>query len=239
MSNNFADRLCEAVTKKGSCAVAGIDPRPDMLPSAITSKHSTPEAAFLAFGKVVIDAVEPYVCAVKVQVAFYEALGLKGLGAYAKTLAYARKKGLIVIGDVKRGDIGSTVSSYAAGHLTPGSDFEADAVTVNSYFGYDGIEPFLDLCSKEGKGIFILLRTSNPSAKQVQDVGQQGLCLWERLAVLISQWGSDLVGESGFSSVGAVVGATYPEEALKARELAPSAILLIPGYGAQGGKASS
>ncbi len=241
MAENFADKLCGAVAGKNTRAVVGIDPRVEMLPSALRSKCKTASStgsAFLSFGKAIIDASEPYVCAVKVQSAFYEALGLDGLKSYAKILQYARDKGLIVIGDVKRGDIGSTVRAYAAGHLTPGSDFEADAVTVNPYLGYDGIEPFLEMCPEHGKGIFVLLRTSNPTAKQIQDVGSNDSPVWQRLAVLISEWGKPLIGKHGYSSVGAVVGATYPQEAVRVRELAPSTILLMPGYGAQGGRAA-
>lgn len=234
--------MCGIIAEKNTRAVAGIDPRVDMLPSVLRSRCRSPQStgrAFLFLGKAVIDAVEPHVCAVKVQSAFYEALGLEGLKAYARTLEYAREKHLIVIGDVKRGDIGSTVRAYAAGHLTPGSDFEADAVTVNPYLGYDGIEPFLEICAGGDKGIFVLLRTSNPTAEQVQDVGSSDSPVWERLAVLISEWGRNLTGEHGYSSVGAVVGATYPRDAMRVRQLAPSTILLMPGYGAQGGRGAA
>jgi orotidine-5'-phosphate decarboxylase len=236
----FADRLCRAVTDKNTRAVAGIDPRPEMLPSSIRSRYKSSGSegrAVLSFTKRLIDAVEPYVCAVKPQNAFFEALGVEGVKAYKETLKHARKKGLIVIGDVKRGDIGSTAAAYAQAHLTPGSDFEADAVTVNAYLGHDGIAPFLDKCAAHGKGLFVLLRTSNPSAKQLQDIGGEGATVWERLAALVSEWGKDILGANGYSSVGAVAGATYPEEAVRLRELAPSLILLMPGYGAQGGKA--
>jgi orotidine-5'-phosphate decarboxylase len=242
MPENFADKLCDAVLEKDTRAIVGIDPRVELLPSDLQSKCKTPSstgAAFLSFGKSIIDAAGPHVCAIKIQSAFYEALGLEGVKNYAETLAYAREKDIITIGDVKRGDIGSTVRAYAAGHLTPGSDFEADAVTVNPYLGYDGIEPFIEICAEHGKGIFILLRTSNPTAKQIQDVGDNDSPVWERLTVLISEWGKALTGSRGYSSVGAVVGATYPQEAVRARELAPHTILLMPGYGAQGGKASA
>lgn len=238
MAGNFADRLCAVIANKNTRAVAGIDPRADLLPQEMKPANNSPEAAgeaFVSFAKDIIDAVEPYVCAVKVQIAFYEVLGIEGLRAYAETLRYAREKGLLTIGDIKRGDIGSTAAAYAAAHLTPGSEFEADAVTVNPYFGYDGLEPFIEKCAEHGKGIFILLRTSNPTAWQVQNAG--GVPVWEKLAGLISEWGRDLTGTCGYSSVGAVVGATYSEDALRARELAPSTILLMPGYGAQGGGA--
>lgn len=239
MAENFADRLCTTIVEENTRAVVGIDPRADLLPSDMKRADDSPEAvgkAFVSFAREVIDAVEPYVCAVKVQIAFYEALGVEGLKAYAETLRCAREKGLITIGDIKRGDIGSTAAAYAAGHLTPGSEFEADAVTVNPYFGHDGLEPFIEKCFEHGKGIFVLLRTSNPTAGQIQDAGGEPP-VWEKLAVLISEWGQGLTGTHGYSSVGAVMGATYPRDALRARELAPSTILLMPGYGTQGGSA--
>jgi orotidine-5'-phosphate decarboxylase len=240
MPEMFADRLAKAVKKKNSRAVAGIDPRPDLLPSKVASRYKAGSEgkAMLAFAKGLIDAVEPYVCAVKPQNAFFEALGVNGVKAYKEAVQYARKNGLLVIGDVKRGDIGTTAAAYAEAHLTPGADFEVDAVTVNAYLGHDGIAPFLDSCAAHGKGLFVLLRTSNPSAKQLQDIGDEGSTVWERLAALVSEWGKGLIGKCGYSSVGAVAGATYPEEAARLRELAPEMVLLMPGYGAQGGKAA-
>ncbi len=240
MPEMFADRLSKAVKDKDTRAIAGIDPRPDLLPARLASRYKpgSEGKAMAAFAKGIVDAVEPYVCAVKPQNAFFEALGVEGIKAYRETVQYARKKGLLVIGDVKRGDIGTTAAAYAQAHLTPGADFEADAITVNAYLGHDGIVPFLDTCAAHGKGLFVLLRTSNPSAKQLQDIGGEGSTVWERLAAMVSEWGKGLIGRCGYSSIGAVAGATYPEEAIRLRELAPEMVLLMPGYGAQGGKAA-
>ena len=191
-----------------------------------------------------VDAIHDIVPAVKPQIAFYECYGHHGLEAYERTVAYAHKKGLLVIGDVKRSDIGSTAEAYAEGHLglvdvfgTPISTIDTDAVTVNPYLGSDGIHPFAKVCRDQGKGIFVLVRTSNESADEIQGQAVGDELLDEVVANLVEGWGRDLIGESGFSSIGAVVGATYPEEARELRQRMPNQIFLVPGYGAQGGGA--
>jgi len=189
--------------------------------------------------------VAPIVPAVKIQIAFYEMLGWQGIKAYQETVAHAREKGLIVIGDVKRGDIGSTCEAYAAGHLgrvtIAGQEIDVwheDAITVNAYLGSDGIVPFRDRAKKFGKGFFVLLKTSNPSGIELQDLLSDGEPVHLHLARLVRAWGEDLAGQSGYSAVGAVVGATYPETLARLRKLMPETPFLVPGYGAQGAKAS-
>lgn len=250
--NHFGDQLSYRIKELQNPSVVGLDPRLKDIPSylkdeAINQFGKTPEAvaaAILMFNRGLIDAIFDIVPAVKPQIAFYEQYGHAGLKAYEDTTAYAKKKGMMVIGDVKRGDIGSTAEAYADGHLgmvdvfdTPTPMINADAVTVNPYLGTDSIAPFTKVCKEQGKGIFALVRTSNKSADEIQGqpVGDQ--MMDELVAGLVEGWGRDLIGESGYSSVGAVVGATYPEDAHKLRLLMPNQIILVPGYGAQGGTA--
>jgi len=250
---NFADELMGAIERKNSVLCVGLDPRIELIPDDVREaafrQYSNPaEAAshaFLLFGRSVLDAVAPIVPAVKIQIAFYEMLGWQGIKAYQETVAHAREKGLIVIGDVKRGDIGSTCEAYAAGHLgrvtIAGEEIDVwheDAITVNAYLGSDGIIPFRDRAKKFGKGFFVLLKTSNPSGIELQDLLCDGEPVHLHLAKLVRAWGEDLVGESGYNAVGAVVGATYPETLARLRKLMPETPLLVPGYGAQGAKAS-
>ena len=251
---NFADRLNKAIEEKGSCICVGLDPRLDQIPSCIvdpiTKEYGyTPEAAskaILEFNKGIIDAVHDLVPIVKPQIAFYEQFGFYGYLAFEETCRYAKSKGLLVLADIKRSDIGSTAKAYANYFLgevdlfgAPQKFIDIDAVTLNPYMGYDSIKPFTDLCKKHGKGAFILVKTSNPSGSDIQDRGVEGdNKVFEMVAQLVESWGADEIGESGYSSVGAVVGATYPKEAEKLRELMPEAIFLVPGYGAQGGGAS-
>ena len=199
--------------------------------------------AFWQFNRLIIDATFELIPAVKPQIAMYEQYGLPGLEAYKKTVDLCKERGLVVIGDVKRGDIGSTSESYAIGHLgkvkvgnTEIVPFDTDYVTVNPYLGTDGVKPFVDVCAKEGKGIFVLCKTSNPSSGEFQDREIDGKPLYYHVAKKIEEWGADVVGTHGYSAVGAVVGATYPEQGKAIREYIPKAYILVPGYGAQGGK---
>ena len=247
---NFADRLIAAIEKKGGPACVGIDPRVALIPDEITrhtrqrTEASARVASVLAFSREIIDIVAPLVAVVKPQVAFFESLGAAGMMAYAETVRAARSKGLLVIGDVKRGDIGSTAEAYAASHLREAPDaaevgsLAADAVTVNPYLGSDGVMPFIEAAKDEGKGVFVLVKTSNPSSAEFQDLKvADGAELFVKVAEKVNEWGKDLLGARGYSCVGAVVGATYPEQAARLRALMPHAYFLVPGYGAQGGSA--
>ncbi|MFW6038347.1 MAG: orotidine-5'-phosphate decarboxylase [Candidatus Saliniplasma sp.] len=251
---NLADRLLNAIDDKKNPSVVGLDPRIDRIPDHIKEeagdRAETPFEAvrysFEEFNKSIIDEIKDIVPAVKPQVAFYEQYGSHGIKAFEETIDYAKDKGLIVISDVKRNDIGSTAEAYAAAHLGGVErinkefthSFDSDMVTVNAYLGSDGVKPFLDVCEEYGKGIFILVKTSNPSSGELQDKEIMGEGkVYESMAELVRKWGDDLVGDRGYSSVGAVVGATYPEEAEKLREMMKRAIFLVPGYGAQGGTA--
>jgi len=250
MPENFADRLVAAIRSRRSCAVVGIDPRLDQLPEALLAthphaKHDLSEAAecYREFGLRIVERIALLVPAVKPQIAFFERLGPAGIRAYAAVVARARELGLLVIADVKRNDIGTTAQAYAEAYLGPlGTDdlpagIEVDAVTVNAYLGSDGILPFVEAAAAHGKGVFILVRTSNPSAGEFQDLEQDGTKVYETVAEKVNEWGRSLIGESGYSSIGAVVGATYPAEAAELRRRMPGAYFLVPGYGAQGGSA--
>ena len=246
------DYLIEETAKKKAPVVVGLDPQlsfvPDhLLKKAYQEQGETLEAAASAvrqFNFGIIDAVADLVPAVKPQVAFYELLGIPGLICYRETVAYAKKKGLVVIGDVKRGDIGSTSGAYAVAHLgkTPVGEqkiqaFGEDFVTVNPYLGTDGVRPFVEVCKEENKGIFVLVKTSNPSSGEFQDRSVEGRPLYERVAEKVEEWGSGAPGKGQYNRVGAVIGATWPEAGKALRELLPHTFLLIPGYGAQGGTA--
>ena len=249
---NFADRLFEAIEKKQNPSVVGLDPRIAQIPDSIKEERlakygDTPQAvaaSFLAFNKGIIDAVKDIVPAVKPQMAFYEKYGPYGVEAFQLTAEYAKKNGLIVIEDAKRNDIGSTAVAYAEGHLGEVDTikgkarvFDVDAITVNSYLGTDGVKPFIEQ-AKNGKGAFLLVKTSNPSSGELQDRRlKEGATVYETMAKLVDEWGKDVVGSRGYSAIGAVVGATYPREALRLRLLMPRSPFLVPGYGAQGGGA--
>lgn len=239
---HFADRLAEAVERKRSQLVVGLDPVARHLPDELRreAERGRVEAAsvFARFCCSIVDAVAPYAVAVKPQSAFFEALGAEGVRAFEDVCAYARAADLLVIADAKRGDIGSTARAYAAAFVEPRGDAPplADAVTLNPYLGGDSIEPFLAACRQAGAGIFCLVKTSNPGGADVQDATlADGRRLWELVAGLVNEWGADLVGDRGLSAVGAVVGATFPREVAQARSLLPQAVLLLPGIGAQGG----
>jgi orotidine-5'-phosphate decarboxylase len=236
------------IEKMANPTVVGLDPTYEMIPRSIREEmlekygKTTKAAAkmFLSFNQEIIDHVCDLVPAVKPQIAMYEQYGIEGLQAYMETITYARKKGLIVIGDVKRGDIASTAAAYAA-HLNgveiEGNRFDIwneDAVTLNPYMGFDGIEPFIEPCNKYDKGIFVLVKTSNPSGMEIQDLIADGKPVYEHTAVLVSKWGELAMGDNGYSRVAAVVGATYKEQGQDLRKKMPHTFFLIPGYGAQG-----
>jgi orotidine-5'-phosphate decarboxylase len=240
-TTHFADRLADAIERKRSQLVVGLDPRPDLLPVELKGEahHGRAQAADACarFCRGLVDAVAPYVVAVKPQVAFFEALGADGLRALEDVCVYARSAGLQVIADAKRGDIGSTARAYATAFLEPsnGKPALADALTVNPYLGRDSLDPYLAACRREGAGIFCVVKTSNSGGAEVQDlVLSDGRHVWQQVAEFVAEWGADLVGEHGLSSVGAVIGATHPRAVGEARRLLPRSILLLPGVGAQG-----
>lgn len=244
-------RLVTKIKKTNAPIVVGLDPMMKFIPEHITKKAfaeygETLEGASEAiwqYNKGIIDAIYDLVPAVKPQIAMYEQFGVEGLVAYKKTLDYCREKDLVIIGDIKRGDIGSTSAAYAVGHLGKvrvGSKtyapFDEDFATVNPYLGTDGVKPFVDVCKEEDKGIIVLVKTSNPSSGEFQDRLMDGKPLYEWVGEKINEWGADTIDESGYSAVGAVVGATYPEVGKIMRKVMPKSYILVPGYGAQGGK---
>lgn len=244
------NKLVEKIKKTEAPVVAGLDPMLTYVPEHLLKKSyaqfgETLEGAADAiwqFNKGIIDSICDLIPAVKPQIAMYEQFGIEGLKAFQKTVDYCHEKDLVVIGDVKRGDIGSTSAAYAAAHLgkvtvadKKFSAFDEDFATVNPYFGTDGIQPFLDVCKEEKKGIFILVKTSNPSSGEFQDQIIDGKPLYEYVGEKVAAWGTQHMGEA-YSYVGAVVGATYPQVGRMMRQVMPKAFILVPGYGAQGGK---
>jgi len=233
--------LQERIIQKKSPVVVGLDPRLERIPRAYKKGKTISEALF-AFNKDIIDGIFDSAPAVKLQIAFYEKYGLEGLKAYVESKKYAKSKDLFVIGDIKRGDIGSTSKAYSNGHLGHVAygdkiidDFEVDNVTVNPYLGEDCIKEFIEDIKIYDKSIFVLVKTSNPSSKQIQDISKDGQTIYERVAEMVSGMNSEFNGAYG--PIGAVVGATYPEELIALRKQMPKAYFLVPGYGAQGGKA--
>ncbi len=250
---NFADRLISAVDKKQNPLCVGLDPRIEDIPEEIRktaieahgNNFSAVSHAIIEFNRKIINAVHDISPAVKPNIAFYECYGEAGMKAFVDTVHYAKEKGLIVIVDGKRNDIGSTAQAYADGHLglvtlADGSiapSIDADAITLNPYVGRDGIVPFLDVCRKRSKGLFILCKTSNPSSADFQDKIIGGAKVYETVAYLINELAEGTEGSNNYRFVGAVVGATFPEEARKIRNILQKSIFLVPGYGAQGGDA--
>ena len=245
------NKLVEQIQKKNAPVVVGLDPMLSYVPEHITKAAfeeygETLEGAAEAiwqFNKGIVDTTYDLIPAVKPQIAMYEQFGIPGLVAFKKTVDYCKEKGLVVIGDIKRGDIGSTSTAYAVGHLgkvAVGSKeyygFDEDFVTVNPYLGSDGVNPFIDVCKEEKKGIFVLVKTSNPSSGEFQDQLVNGRPLYELVGEKVNEWGSQCMGDS-YSYVGCVVGATYPEMGKILRKTMPKAYILVPGYGAQGGTA--
>ena len=244
------NQLVANIKKTGAPIVVGLDPMLNYIPEQVQKKAfaeygETLEGAAEAiwqFNKEIVDKTYDLIPAVKPQIAMYEQFGLPGLAAFKKTVDYCKEKGLVVIGDIKRGDIGSTSAAYAVGHIGKvkvGSKtyapFDEDFVTVNPYLGSDGVNPFLDVCKEEKKGIFVLVKTSNPSSGEFQNQKIDGRPLYELVGEKVAAWGSEVMGDE-YSYVGAVVGATYPEMGKVLRKVMPKAYILVPGYGAQGGK---
>ena len=244
------NQLVANIKKTGAPIVVGLDPMLNYIPEQVQQKAfaeygETLEGAAEAiwqFNKEIVDKTYDLIPAVKPQIAMYEQFGLPGLAVFKKTVDYCKEKGLVVIGDIKRGDIGSTSAAYAVGHIGKvkvGSKtyapFDEDFVTVNPYLGSDGVNPFLDVCKEEKKGIFVLVKTSNPSSGEFQDQKIDGRPLYELVGDKVAAWGSEVMGDE-YSYVGAVVGATYPEMGKVLRKVMPKAYILVPGYGAQGGK---
>ncbi|MFA5947384.1 MAG: orotidine-5'-phosphate decarboxylase [Candidatus Gracilibacteria bacterium] len=259
MAKNFADKLVEAIKAKGSCICVGLDPRLEKIPSFIREKALSNDAnsplkaaaeAVLEFNKGIMDSISDLVPVVKPQIAFYENLGFEGLRVYEETMKYAKSKGLLTIADAKRNDIGETATAYAKAFLGENILFEdteneiivpiydADSITINPYLGWDSVKPFIDEARKYKKGVFILVKTSNKSSGDLQDlVMKDGKTVYEIIGYMVDSYGADDIGESGYSFVGAVVGATYPLQAEKLRQIMPNAMFLVPGYGAQGATA--
>ena len=239
------NQLIEKIRKTGAPIVAGLDPVLKFVPEHIKQKayaeygetmKGAAEAVWL-YNKAIVDAIYDLIPAVKPQIAMYEQFGVEGLITFQKTVEYCKQKGLVVIGDIKRGDIGSTSEAYAVGHLgqvqvgsTMCRGFDEDFVTVNPYLGSDGVKPFIKVCQEEKKGLFILVKTSNPSSGEFQD-----RLVYEIVGEQVASWGAACMGDS-YSYIGAVVGATYPEQGKILRKIMPKAYILVPGYGAQGGK---
>ena len=244
------NKLISNIRKTNAPIVVGLDPMLNYIPEHIQKKAfaefgETLEGAAEAiwqYNKGIVDATYDLIPAVKPQIAMYEQFGIPGLIAYKKTVDYCKSKDLVVIGDIKRGDIGSTSAAYAVGHLGQvqvGSrkyaGFDEDFATVNPYLGSDGVKPFMDICKEEKKGIFVLVKTSNPSSGEFQDRVIDGRPLYELVGEKVAQWGDELMGDE-YSYVGAVVGATYPKMGKVLRKIMPKTFILVPGYGAQGGK---
>jgi len=242
--------LVEKIKKTNAPIVVGLDPTLALIPEHVFKKNydeygadlNGVAKAIVEYNKTIVDAIYDIVPAVKPQIAMYETFGIPGLIAFKETVDYCKSKGLVVIGDIKRGDIGSTSTAYALGHIgkvtIEGKEFKGfdeDFVTVNPYLGTDGVKPFIDVCKEEKKGIFVLVKTSNPSSGEFQDRIIDGRPLYELVGEKVAEWGADCMGDS-YSYVGAVVGATYPEMGKVLRDIMPKSFILVPGYGAQGGK---
>ena len=246
---NIIDQLIEKIKIMKNPTVIGLDPRYEMLPKYVKDKYpKTLEGvgqAIIEYNKALIDAIYDIIPAIKPQIAFYEMYGIPGMQAFKETCEYAKQKGMFVIADIKRGDIGSTAQGYSNAYLgktkigeNEQSLYDIDFVTVNPYMGTDCVKPFIEDCKKYNKGLFILVKTSNPSSGELQDVKlESGEEVYTRVAKYVENWGEELRGEYNYSSISAVVGATYPEQLKQLRKVAPHTYFLIPGYGAQGGKA--
>ena len=247
---NAIDKLIEKIKETNNPTVMGLDPRYDMIPEVVRKKYSNNlegiSKTILEYNKELIDNTYDIIPAIKPQLAFYEMFGIEGMKAFKETCKYAKEKGMIVIADAKRGDIGSTAKGYSNAYLgqTPIAEekisvfYNIDFITVNPYLGVDSIKPFVEDCAEYEKGIFVLVKTSNPSSRELQDLKlENGETVYEHVANLVEEWGEELRGKYGYSSVSAVVGATYPQQLKEIREKAPHTYFLIPGYGAQGGKA--
>jgi len=248
---SFISQLIKTIEEKDSCSVVGLDPQLEYIPDEIKKAAFKKEGnelknaakAIFDFNKQIINIIHPHVGIVKLQIAFYELLGFWGTKAYSDTIKYAKKKGLIVIGDIKRGDVPHTAEAYATAHLgvvkfngRQETSFEVDAVTVNPYLGADSVFPFIKLARKNGKGVFILVKTSNPSSKEIQDLKCKNKRIHQIVASQVNKWGKDLIGKKGYSSIGAVVASVNPNIVGNLRNIMPNSYFLVPGYGAQGGR---
>lgn len=246
---NAMDVLIEKIKECDNPTVIGVDTRYDMVPECVRKKYSTDLKgmcnAMLEYSKALINATYDIIPAVKLQSAYFEMYGVEGIKLYKEMIDYCKEKGMVVMADVKRGDIGSTSAGYSRAYLGKNmidekeqAIFDVDFATVNPYMGSDCVMPFVEDCKKYDKGIFVLVKTSNKSSGEIQDVkAEDGEEIYKKVAKLVNTWGSELIGENGYSSVSAVVGATYPKQLQELRELMPHSYFLIPGYGAQGGKA--
>lgn len=247
--NNYADRLINTINKKGNPCIVGLDPRIDQMPEFLIERYRNLSGSdkivsvITDFHKIVIDVIAEKIPGVKPQVAFYEQYGLAGMKAFQNTIEYAKEKGLITIVDAKRNDIGSTAEAYSNTFLGRSNIFgkmipiyDVDCITVSPFLGEDSLIPFIEDCIKYGKGIFVLVKTSNPGSGDIQDLimSNSNEAIFMRIAKLVKKLGKDVIGNNGYSSIGAVVGATYPKEAEQLRELMDNNIFLVPGYGAQG-----
>lgn len=246
---NAMDVLIEKIKECDNPTVIGVDTRYDMVPECVRKKYSTDLKgmcnAMLEYSKALIDATYDIIPAVKLQSAYFEMYGVEGIKLYKEMIDYCKEKGMVVMADVKRGDIGSTSAGYSRAYLGKNmidekeqAIFDVDFATVNPYMGSDCVVPFVEDCKKYNKGIFVLVKTSNKSSGEIQDVkAEDGEEIYKKVAKLVNTWGRELIGENGYSSVSSVVGATYPKQLQELRELMPHSYFLIPGYGAQGGKA--
>ena len=246
------DKLIDKIIDYGNPTVVGLDPRLDMIPAFVREAAfeeygqtlNGAAHAFYEFNRRIIDRIYDIVPAVKPQVAMYEQFGAEGIECYIKTTSYAKSRGMFVIGDIKRGDIASTAEAYSEGHLgrvsvgeTVFNVYKSDFSTINPYLGSDSVEPFVKTCKSYEKGLFVLVKTSNPNSGEIQDIDCGGKKLYEIIAGMVAKWGEDMIGANGFSEIGAVVGATHPDQARRLRELMPNTFFLVPGYGAQGATA--
>src|SRR5579864_5502694 len=241
----FADRVVESIRKIGNPCSVGLDPRIDLMPGFITSgrtgsSREISRSIITDFHELVLDSIAGLVPAVKPQLAFFEQYGVGGMEAFENTVQAAKQRGLLVIADAKRNDISSTAEAYAKAFLSDQA-FDADAMTVTPYLGRDSLLPFVELCGKNSKGLFVVLKTSNPGSRDYQDqpLEATGRPLYETVAATIDELGRNLIGESGYGPIGAVIGATFPEEARRLRELLPHSFILVPGYGSQGATGQS
>lgn len=246
---NLMDRLIEKIKQMNNPTVIGVDTRYELVPDCVKNKYSKDIngmcSAMLEYSKALIDATYDIIPAVKLQSAYFEMYGIEGIKLYKEMIDYCKSKGMLVMADVKRGDIGSTSSGYSRAYLGKNlinekeeSIFDVDFATVNPYMGSDCVNPFVEDCKKYYKGIFVLVKTSNKSSGEIQDLKtEDGEEVYKKVARLVNSWGEELIGENGYSNVSAVVGATYPKQLEELREIMPHAYFLIPGYGAQGGKA--
>lgn len=245
MNKNFADKLLEEIERFKNPSCIGLDPRIEDIPDFIKEKNEKKYKNFkkfcaislFDFNKMIIDATFDLVPAFKIQIAFYEKYGSGGIEAFEKTISYLKRRKKIVIADAKRNDIGPTAEAYAKAFLSK-EGFNVDALTVNPYFGIDGIKPFIEVAKKNGKGIFVLVKTSNPSSGDFQDkILKNGKKFYEVVGAKVKEWNKGTEGKRGYGIIGAVVGATYPREAKVLRKMMPKSIFLVPGYGVQGGRA--